>query len=72
MIINLEYLDCDVEYIYQGPQIGGSYSDAGEVEILSAYVTITSVKCKGIEIIDIIPKDLLLVMEQDKLREITH
>lgn len=72
MIISLYDLQCEIQYDYTPPQIGGTYLNTGELERLSAQVTITSVKCQGIEIIKLVPDQQLLELEQELLEGIAY
>lgn len=70
--IDLYDLQVEVLYEYSAPQIGGVFKETGEVEMISAGIRLTSVKCRGVEIITIIPEDQLLEMEQEILTELAN
>lgn len=72
MLIDLENLDCDIEYEYYPECIGGSYSDTGEVEKLPAYIELKSVKCKEIELITLLNNYQINQIEEKILREIIN
>lgn len=62
----------DIDYTYEPPSIGAIFTETGEAERLGAGVTITSIKCRGLEIISIIPEEQLLSMEQDILENMAN